>query len=222
MVGSIRHLCAVAALMCSVLGADALTQAQHRYRNAASVCVDVTTKDYLSGPSFHTLREEASRIWLRHGIALEWTQPVPANCQTVVPVIFDDAALLKLNGGKPDQALARTVFHGHSRTIYVSADRAFDMLRNLTADLLNIQSVGEREVRGGTLLGRIVAHELGHVLLTTMSHSTSGLMRPTFGLRDVVSPDNRMTDLSPVETNRLTMRFSLEPLASEVLALRER
>ena len=37
-------------------------------------------------------------------------------------------------------------------------------------------------------------------------------MRPVFGLRDVLSADDRTTALSSVETQRLAMRFSLVPL----------
>ncbi len=81
-------------------------------------------------------------------------------------------------------------------------------------EFARIESGGERDLRGGLLIGRVVAHELGHVLLTTLAHSQTGLMRPVYGLKDVVSADDRMTDLSPVETDRLAMRFSLMPLES--------
>ncbi|MCX6552367.1 MAG: hypothetical protein NTY02_15420, partial [Acidobacteria bacterium] len=36
------------------------------------------------------------------------------------------------------------------------------------------------------LLGRIVAHEIGHVLLRSGAHSDNGLMRPTFDLTDLM------------------------------------
>jgi hypothetical protein len=34
------------------------------------------------------------------------------------------------------------------------------------------------------LLGRVIAHELGHVLLRTTAHAQDGLMRPSFGEHD--------------------------------------
>ena len=49
------------------------------------------------------------------------------------------------------------------------------------------------------------------MLLTSLEHTESGLMRPVFGLRDVLSPDDKTTDLSSAETNRLVMRFALIP-----------
>jgi len=211
-VGSIRHRIAITALACAVFADVAFTQQEHRYRQLAPVCVKVTAKEHISGTALVTLREEATRIWKRHGISLSWTQPVSALCPTIIPLIFDDDELVKLAGGKTDTALGRTVFLGRSQSIYVSVARAFTMLNQLRNETVRLDGAGERDYRGGTLLGRVVAHELGHVLLTTLEHSKTGLMRPVFGLRDVLSDDERTIALSPVESDRLAMRFSLEPI----------
>ena len=211
---SVRHLahCAViAALTASVFGAAALGGQLHRYRNTASACIRVTTRDHLSGPAFKTVQNEASRIWLRHGVVLAWIQAAAEHCDTVEEIVFDDDELIKLAGGRVDTALARTVFLGRSRTIYVSVPRAFEMLAQLKDTFVTYSNDGESDFRGGTLLGRVVAHELGHVLLTTMAHSKTGLMRPVFGLKDVLSDDDRVNDLTPAESNRLVARFSLVP-----------
>jgi hypothetical protein len=228
LVRSIRHSahCAgIAVLTGSVFGAVAFSGQLHRYRVPASACINVTTNDHLSGPAFRTIQHEASRIWLRHGVALTWTEQPAARCDTFEEIVFDDDQLIKLAKGKVDTALARTVFLGRSRTIYVSAPRAFEMLAQLRDKAAHNVNDGERDVRGGTLLGRIVAHELGHALLTTLAHSKSGLMRPVFGLKDVLSNDERLNDLTPVESNRLAMRFSLVPFdspsAPSVLTRRE-
>lgn len=183
----------------------------HPYRDAAHICVRLTILDHLSGPALGTLEQEATRIWIRHGIDLTWKQPVPATCPTVVSVVFDERELVALAGGSRDSALARTVFLGRSQMIYVSAPRAFAMLSQMEQRISALSSGGERDFNGGTLLGRVVAHELGHVLLTTTEHSEKGLMRPVFGLHDVLSDDEQTTALSSIETNRLAMRFSLVP-----------
>ena len=75
-----------------------------------------------------------------------------------------------------------------------------------------METIGERDYRQGTLIGRALAHEHGHVLLNTVDHSASGLMRPVFGAKDALSVDARLTELTPVETQRLATRFSLIPL----------
>lgn len=210
----VRRAAVIAALTVSVFSAAALAGQLPLYRNTASACIRVTTKDHLSGPALKIVQDEASRIWLRHGVALTWMPPSDAPCDTVEEIVFDDDELVRLAGGRTDTALARAVFHGRSRTIYVSVRRAFDMLALLKDKFFHISNDGERDVRGGTLLGRIVAHELGHVLLTTMAHSKTGLMRPVFGLKDVLSDDERLNQLTPVESRRLAMRFSLVPFDS--------
>jgi hypothetical protein len=47
------------------------------------------------------------------------------------------------------------------------------------------------------------------VLLTTLTHSDTGLMRPVFGLRDVLSADDETVSLTTIQAYRLMMRFSL-------------
>ena len=210
-VESVRRGAALVVVTCGVFSGVAFTE--QAYRSAAPVCVRITANESMSGSAFRTMREEASRIWQRHGIDLSWTQPVPDTCPTVVPLIFDDHALVKLAGGKIDQALARTLFAGRATRIYVSVPRAFAMLSHLISGAsLPIDTVGERDYRGGMLIGRVVAHELGHVLLSSLAHSKAGLMRPVFGVRDVLSNDEKTTDLLPTEAERLAARFSLEPL----------
>jgi hypothetical protein len=176
----------------------------------------------VSGPAFTTLRDEATRIWLRHGVELTWAYPAPARCDTVVPVLFDDEQVRRLAGRKRD-ALALTEFAGASRRIYVSAQRAFEMVGQIRRSS-PLETIGERDYRQGTLIGRALAHELGHVLLSTLDHSASGLMRPVFGAKDALSVDARATELTPVETQRLVTRFSLipvdDPRARQMLAQR--
>ncbi|HZJ31974.1 MAG TPA: hypothetical protein VFD21_10425 [Vicinamibacterales bacterium] len=210
----IRKSAAIIAIVFSVCAGVGFSGQLHPYRDAASVCVRLTERDYLSGSTLKTLEDEASRIWIRHGIQLSWTQPVPEACPTVVSLVFDESELLRLAHGFRDSALARTVFLGRLQTIYVSVPRAFVMLAQVTQQNKTLGSGGERDFRGGTLLGRVVAHELGHVLLTTLSHSETGLMRPVFGLKDVLSDEDQTITLSSQQTDRLEMRFTLVRVGS--------
>jgi hypothetical protein len=221
--GSIRRGVALIALACTG-GTAAVADHQHPYRQSAAVCIQLTDKDGVSGPAFRTLRDEATRIWLPHGIALIWTQPSPIGCGAVVPVFFDDRLVRQTVGRR--NALAVTVFSGRARIIYVSAPRAYAML-GVTRDVASaIMGGGQDDFRKGILLGRVVAHELGHALLQTMSHSDSGLMRPVFGAHDALSDVGGVTDLSAADERRLATRFSLvpanEPPAAAVLARSER
>ena len=218
-----RHGVAIAVLACSLFGAALVAERQHPYLSAASVCIDLSVKDHMSGPAFTTLRSEATDIWLRHGVELTWAYASPARCDTVVPVVFDEDKVRQLSGPRRD-ALGLTEFAGRSRRVYVSAQRAFAMVGQIRGRSSQQETIGERDYRLGTLLGRALAHELGHVLLDTMEHSASGLMRPVLGAKDALSVDTRATELSRFETQRLAARFSLipadDPRARDMLAQR--
>jgi hypothetical protein len=51
---SIRKGATIVVLASCVLATAAFTDELHPYREAASVCVQLTTKDYLSGPALKT------------------------------------------------------------------------------------------------------------------------------------------------------------------------
>jgi hypothetical protein len=46
-----------------------------------------------------------------------------------------------------------------------------------------------REQVVGRALGRVIAHEIGHFVLRTSDHTSSGLMRPMHGSDELIAPD---------------------------------
>ena len=66
----------------------------------------------------------------------------------------------------------------------VDVQQGAGTLATLYAD--RIESLANRtRVDPGTLLGRAVAHEIGHLLLGTSSHSRAGLMRAGWSDREI-------------------------------------
>jgi hypothetical protein len=59
-------------------------------------------------------------------------------------------------------------------------------------------SAAERSVKTGvplpTILGRVTAHEIGHLLLGTNSHALAGLMQAAWNLRRPQPSEWRFTD----------------------------
>ena len=212
--GTIRHCAALAVLSC--IGSTAvLGDPRHPDHRPVAVCIQITVRDDMSGPTFTTLRDEANRIWLRHGVTLIWTRPAPVDCDILVPVLFDDALVRKTVGRKRNDALAVTVFSGRQRFIRVSAPRAYLMIASTRDGASQIGSRGDRDFRAGILLGRVVAHELGHALLQTTLHAETGLMRPIFGANDALSEADGATDLSAPDQARLATRFPFVPAGAE-------
>jgi hypothetical protein len=62
-----------------------------------------------------------------------------------------------------------------------------------------------RDGEVGLALGRAVAHEIGHYLFNTRSHTADGLMRARFETRDLIDPR------SP--------RFEADRASSEIVAI---
>jgi hypothetical protein len=64
-----------------------------------------------------------------------------------------------------------------------------------------------RRVASGLLLGYVIAHELGHLLLPARSHSSSGLMRPDMDMKLAAMRKLRFTaDQVALIQERLTVR----------------
>jgi hypothetical protein len=61
-----------------------------------------------------------------------------------------------------------------------------------------------RVINLGTLLGHVVAHEIGHLLLGTNSHSDTGIMRPHWDGRDLANASKG--ELHFTQAQRQTMR----------------
>jgi hypothetical protein len=79
-------------------------------------------------------------------------------------------------------------------TVYV--DRVLNLVRQLGID--------QR-----TLLGRTIAHELGHLLLATTSHSTSGLMRELWLPEELAASREDDWALRPVEAAAIKKRLAM-------------
>jgi hypothetical protein len=62
-------------------------------------------------------------------------------------------------------------------------------------------------------LGRAAAHEIGHYLLASKAHASSGLMRPQFASVDIMQRSPKNFRLTAAELRRLEERFSSSRLA---------
>jgi hypothetical protein len=62
-------------------------------------------------------------------------------------------------------------------------------------------------IDAATLLGRAIAHELGHLLLATNAHATRGLMRPVWSREDLRKGRSADWIFTPEEVAHLRRRF---------------
>jgi hypothetical protein len=150
-------------------------------------------------------RDEAAAIWKVYGVELVWTDPEVRAALTVDVMVERSRRRVDENGSP--SVLGYTTISSNPAAqapIRVSFD-ALDSLieRRHGADPLRFP----REI--GLALGRVLAHEVGHVLLGTPPyHDPGGLMRPTFMTDDLVRPERSAFRLMPQSVARLRVRIA--------------
>jgi hypothetical protein len=134
--------------------------------------------------------EEAAALWRSTGVTFHWRKmggmPRGEPSQVTPRVIIaDEKGEPPKRGGAP---LGWVNFTGDEpdQEIHISRANAATMLRETRGPAGSIERMTplESSVILGRILGRALAHELGHYLLKTKSHSPSGLMRERRPIRD--------------------------------------
>ena len=156
---------------------------------SSTVHVSLLVAAEVSKPAIRIMRTEAGRIWARHAVGIEWL--TPAQTTDTVP------DLVALVGPDSRTCLEQTQKQVHTLgcfqrrsdgdgppVIIVFPRRATQMIVGWTARFGARAPSGWLEWRTGTLLGRVIAHEIGHYLLGP-AHRLTGLMRAEFESLDV-------------------------------------
>jgi hypothetical protein len=107
------------------------------------------------------------------------------------------------------------------RLIHISFDAIANALAHRTR-------TGRRPVPGIVLdselvraLGRVLAHEIGHVLIGIPGHDRAGLMRPSFGSEELADPDSKPFRLTCDSADRVRRRVGALTAPSPLPAQRE-
>jgi hypothetical protein len=122
----------------------------------------------------------AAAILEHAGIAATWV-----SCDAVFVRRDDDPCLARLGAHELAIRFVRLPPHKMQEDVLALGDSLVDThLRtgSLATIYVNRVAALARRCRidAGTLLGRALAHEIGHLLLGTSAHTTSGLMRATW------------------------------------------
>src|SRR5262249_27768297 len=96
---------------------------------------------------------------------------------------------------------------------HVDAHRRQGTLATVSADRVRELAAALR-IDEGTLLGRAITHDLGHLLLGTLEHSETGLMRPAWN-----TTGRRGSDWSFSSAEATRMRAGLETRSLSPLAV---
>jgi hypothetical protein len=193
-------------------------------RSTQAMCVDVALRFRESRPAptlVDAMKDEASFIWRAYGVQLEWPAANSVS-RCARPRVSFDVWVDRQRTPLPD---SRTPVLGSTRLIpstigrapiYIDGGATEQLLGRLSAgrviQLVSRTHPGPAEV--GRALGRVLAHEIGHVVLGAARHQPQGLMRPSFRPEDLISPRRWPYTLSQAEVARLREReFALDGAA---------
>ena len=151
------------------------------------------------------VREEVETIWRRIGVAIHWTERnTPGWPAAAVHVTVTDE-LARSARGPSLPKLGWIEFWGEhpGNLLRVSAaaavSAAFDA--RTTDRLSSGQPLAALQITAARMVGRAIAHELGHYLLRSRTHTPGGLMRPVFPAHEGTVP---LLDRYRLERTQLT------------------
>ena len=154
------------------------TLAEQRVRERVDVIL--TTAPMLSESARASMMAEATAIWQHHGIDLEWlpatvVRPVASNRLRVL--VVPKRPVTSETGRIAVGELVRPA-DGHPVAL-ISIESAQRLVSSVPGRAGHeLGTIAQQRL--GTVLGRALAHEIGHYLLDTHTHARSGLMRPYF------------------------------------------
>lgn len=126
--------------------------------------------------------EEASAIWRQHDVVIDWLPPSearPTASNRLRALVVERRALpLRVDGTFPIGELVRPS-KSHPVAL-ISVERAEWLVTRVRIGGAANQMPAVADRRLGIVLGRALAHEIGHFLLGTHTHARRGLMRPHF------------------------------------------
>jgi hypothetical protein len=161
------------------------------------------------------MSREVSAIWVAYGVQFVWSTDADDTAFGDLDGSFDvvvQSGRKRAYDKSGHAVLGRTLLPHLSIDhvpVIIDRDGIDEMLACLQADrvlaLAGHQRVGSTDV--GRALGRVLAHEIGHVLLALPAHQPGGLMRASYIADDLAARRRDSFTLSPVEIRRLHLRL---------------
>lgn len=146
-----------------------------------------------SSAAFAEMRKEAARLIAPADYAPVWVPKSAATGES-----FEQLVVVRFRGACSPQAedesvptprqsesLATTAVSGGRVLPFVDVD--CNRTRRVIAAALAPLPSGARDKMLGRALGRVLAHELYHVLAQTVEHQAGGVSKPCFGMADLLT-----------------------------------
>jgi hypothetical protein len=151
---------------------------------AAPLHVLLTVSASLTAVSRQVLISEVERIWRHEHVTIEWARSArsieePDGPLRVLVISHPPAA--RMAGKWP---VAELFPEAAPRAFAIASIDGAARVVDEAARSAELDAQTPREYRLGLVLGRAVAHEIGHFLLATGTHAETGLMRASIDARE--------------------------------------
>lgn len=185
--------------------------------------LNLATSLELSAVSIGSLVAEVNAIWWNSNMSLSWhtadvSEPLPA-----MPESEDWLRVLVLarqpgSSEIPTFTVGELVRYEGSRPLAIASLTGARRVVDEAARFHILEGPRDYDRRLGVVLGRAVAHEIGHYLLGTSTHSSHGLMRATIDAHEFADVRSRAFMLDSAGRNQLLQRVATRLRSTSVIA----
>jgi hypothetical protein len=196
----------VGCLVTACVFCGAASSTAQESRSDLRIAVQIYDYAHVPDSSLSEARAIVTRVYERIGVRTEWTGVVRKGKQTALPYCSPDPR------GRPPAQL----------TIIVLTPRMADR-GGVKADVMGYAAVATNDMgriayliyervrtsaaaasmREGHLLGFVMAHEIGHLLLPGLGHRETGLMKHQWNVRDVRQMNEGQMEFLPSQAARV-------------------
>ena len=167
------------------------------------VCLTFSEQLAIDAPLRTDILSEVNRVWQPLDVVVSLRDESESRCHR--PILLKAGHEAGVEDKASDTAIAWVPFTaGRARQIvFVRVDRARMLIEAFSPPGPGIRPPALTDQLLVKLLGRSLAHELGHVLLNSMEHARSGLMRARYRPYDVLRDLPTAYTLDPAQRQRL-------------------
>jgi hypothetical protein len=159
-------------------------------------------------------KAEIDAIWRQYGVEFTWTtrEHDDADPPPDLWIQFVDQQVSSYTG---TGAIAWVPFVDGSPMPYVRVSRPAALALLATKSWVDDRPLQEssawvRDVALGRIIGRAIAHEIGHYLLGSMSHAPGGLMRSAISTDNLIGPSRQSFVLRKEDVRALRVQKSAD------------
>ena len=141
-------------------------------------------------------------VWRRDNTPFATLQVVLGNDTGLTRGTSTPLGWIRFDDGRPDESIYVS---------YANAERYLEESRLITGSPLNM-TVFERELLLGRATGRALAHELGHYLLATKTHTKKGLLKAARSAQEFFAPDRSAFAVETAQRIQIVSRLLRVPV----------